>query len=282
MSAHRPDPTDPSHSLPHPRSPIDAMVDPFVGNVTADDNLFECVQVALWKALGDFHRGLGPEVRDGVVTLTGTLPSEAHRERALAAVQSLRGVRSVIVDVDVSRPGHVDTIEHTPAAHRLSVGHAVAEPLVYVTRYCSLDEASVSAAIRQAIAELTQFLSLAGKPAPEHLYLVYRNRQHNSLTVEIGVPVDAETASRAAGELHVAETPSGSYLERPVVAGMDALLASAEELEHIARGSGVQTRPFFWQIFAPATFTPWRGHPAATLRQPVETGPAGEHRGSEH
>jgi hypothetical protein len=63
---------------------------------------------------------------------------------------------------------------------------------------------------------------------------------------------------------------------------MDALLASAEELEHIARGSGVQTRPFFWQIFAPATFTPWRGHPAATLRQPVETGHAGEHRGSEH
>lgn len=48
--------------------------------------------------------GIGVEVKDGVVTLTGHLASFAEKSAAEAAVRRIRGVKALAVEIDVRLP----------------------------------------------------------------------------------------------------------------------------------------------------------------------------------
>jgi hypothetical protein len=143
--------------------------------------------------------------------------------------------------------------------------------MVAVRRYCSLDEASVSAAIKQAGSELRQFVALAEIPMPAEVFIVYRNRQPHTITLEIGLPVEAAVAARVAGDLHATTTPGGTYLERDAEAGMAALLTAETALEAIARRSGATSRGYVWETLPICAIEAWQGHPRGAVRLALDS-----------
>ena len=81
---------------PVPASPDD----PYVGNLTLDDNLAESAQIAAWRAIGGRCSCLTVSVLSGCVTLSGTVDSKADAERCEGAVRSVKGVRQVVNNLD--------------------------------------------------------------------------------------------------------------------------------------------------------------------------------------
>lgn len=150
-------------------------------------------------------------------------------------------------------------------ASRAAVEFVAPRSMVQLVRYCSVDEASLSAALRQAVDILDGFAAARGLPPVEDLIVVYRNRQRDTVTMEIGAPVEADIAETAEGELHAAIAPHGSFITRQVDAGLPNLLAGETELAEIAAAMGASAQPYFWQTFPAAHFRPWQGHPAAKV-----------------
>jgi hypothetical protein len=106
MGRRVPDGVETTHTLPQPQPPIDPAHEPFVGNVTVDDNLAEAAEVAVWNVLGRSDHRLDVGVDDGVVTLRGDVADHEQCracERAVGAVKGVRRVESRIrVAVDSS------------------------------------------------------------------------------------------------------------------------------------------------------------------------------------
>ncbi len=78
--------------------------EPFVGNISVDDNLRECVQVALWTATQGKPPEIVAEVDNGDVVLSGTVASEAARAGCEQKVREIAGVNSVTSQLDVREP----------------------------------------------------------------------------------------------------------------------------------------------------------------------------------
>jgi len=251
---------------------MDPSSDPFVGNETVDDNLTECVQIALWNALGDLHGSVFPKVNNGVVTLSGAVTSAKHRDAAEAAASSIAGVVKVIIKIDIVAG------DDYPAAKRaairrqpaVSIRHIAPQPMVYVVRFCGVDEASMSAALRQGVHILDEFLASKGHPAGNQLFVVYRNQLPGTVTLQVGMPVDAVTARSATGELTSGTTPGGSFMTKRIEAGLPNLLTAEAELLQLAKRSRVSCQPWFWQSFPAPDFRPWLGHPRAPVHLPIE------------
>lgn len=74
----------------------------FVGNTCIEDNVVECAEIALWKAIGDAKQHLAVTVEGRVATLVGKVASEAERRAAAQAVVELNCIdivdNRVIVD----------------------------------------------------------------------------------------------------------------------------------------------------------------------------------------
>jgi osmotically-inducible protein OsmY len=85
----------------------DIVVDPSAptgAQIEADLALATEVHAALAAQTGVNAAAVHVDVHRGVVTLTGTLPSKAHREVADETVRSLGGVHKLIDKIDVATP----------------------------------------------------------------------------------------------------------------------------------------------------------------------------------
>ena len=170
------------HQLPRPKRPLDPLRDPFVGNKSVSDNLCEMVQAVLWSTLGSKAHALSVNVSETTVTLAGTLDSEAERATAVATAKSVRGIVSVADQIDVRKAGSAPSgVETSPAR------------MVYLRRFCSMDEASTSAAIRQAVSELDALFSDT-EILPQNLVVIYSNILGGTVTLDVGVPCSRPSA----------------------------------------------------------------------------------------
>jgi hypothetical protein len=262
-------------SLPQPQPPIDPARTPLVGNETVDDNIAECAQIAIWNVIGRRGRAITLTVDQGVVTIAGKLVTGEHRDAVIAAIGHLRGVRGVVDETIVplhpkpgarsrpSRPRKATHIEWTEP-----------RPFVYLVRFCSLDEASMSAAIRQAVAQLDTVLAAEALPAAQSLIVVYKNRLPQTVTLEIGVPLALEAVREAAGGIHTGMAPGGASLTVRADPGLPGLLAADLVLARLAGKSGHMALDQLWQEFDAASFRPWLGHPPAPLHLAIRQKPA--------
>lgn len=156
-----------------------------------------------------------------------------------------------------------------PRLSRLRPDTAVASrPLIYVVRYCGEEDASTSAAIRQAIGVLDTYLDAIGVPAAGELVVIYRNRLQGAVKLEIGYPVDQAIADKASGEIMSGTTPSGAMVSTVTGRGFAAVLAAERRLTGGVSMSA-RNHPFTWQSFKTPEFRPWRGHPPARLLAPM-------------
>lgn len=240
------------HQLPRPKRPLDPLRDPFVGNKSVSDNLCEMVQAALWSTLGSKAHALSVNVSETTVTLAGTLDSEAERATAVATAKSVRGIVSVADQIDVRKAGSAPSgVETSPAR------------MVYLRRFCSMDEASTSAAIRQAVSELDALFS-DSEILPQNLVVIYSNILGGTVTLDVGVPCSRPPEPVDGTEFRIAAIPSETEEAITAAAGFDGFVTACHEL---ARAENIKEYPglVFWQRFDASDFRPWKGHPEARI-----------------
>lgn len=254
--------------LPHPQPLPDPQHDPFVGNETVDENICEWVQLATWNALPDRTLNISVNVTNGTVTLTGSVHSPEQRQAVAAAVAKVQGVAQLIDKIRVARP-RVRRSKSARHPASIALEHVVARPMFYVVRHCVLDEASMSAAMHQAVPLLDDALSACDLPPMQELIVIYRNRIPGAVTVEIGVPVDPAAAPAAGGEPALGQSPGGAMLIRVAEPGLAGLLRQETALVETARAAGLKADAFFWQSFSREQAHSWNGHPEARILLPI-------------
>ncbi|MBI4924084.1 MAG: BON domain-containing protein [Devosia nanyangense] len=260
--------------LPQPQPPIDPTLTPLVGNESVDDNIAECAQIAIWNVIGRRGRAITLTVDQGVVTIAGKLVTGEHRDEVIAAIGHLRGVRGVVDETIV--PPHAKPAARSRPSRPRKATHiewTQSRPFVYLVRFCSPDEASMSAAIRQAVAQLDTVLAAQALPTAQSLIVVYKNHQPQTVTLEIGVPVELETVREAAGGIHTGLTPGGASLTVRADPGIAGLRAAELVLARLAEKSGHTALNHLWQAFDAASFRPWLGHPSAVLHLAIRQKP---------
>lgn len=259
--------------LPHPQPVTDPRHHPFVGNDSVDDNISEWATLAIWNALPDGHATVSARVASGTVTLTGTVHNLEQRRAVASAIGKVQGVTRVVdrIRLDRVRSRRPRT---SPQPAALSLEEVTAHRMLYVVRHCVLDEASISAAMRQAVPMLDEAVSAHGAMPAGELIVVYRNRVPGAVTVEIGVPVDVSFGAVSGGEPALGHSPAGAMLSRTAEAGLPGLLRREAELVTTAQAAGLHTGSFFWQRFSHDQAHPWLGHPEARVFLPVVAKPA--------
>lgn len=155
----------------------------------------------------------------------------------------------------------------SPTFRRSSV--AVAPRLmIHVVRYCGEEDASTTAAIRQATEVLDRYLVSIDEPVGRELIVVYRNRLPGAVTLEVGYPVDQSVADQATGEIAAGPAPSGPMISTTTGLGFASVLAAERRLSGpLAKAN--RSRSFTWQSFKASDFRPWRGHPSSPLFAPL-------------
>ena len=253
--------------LPQPRPPLDPAAEPFVGNETVDDNLAESALIVLWGLTMGRRYPVDLSVADGVVTLQGAVDCAAQRLAIGAAIGRIAGVRAVVNSLEVAsaKPSAQDPLLPTSASPLQAVEP---RPFLYLVRYCGLTEASLSAAIREAIGKLDAFFTSQGLALPNTLFVLYRNQYADMVTIEIGMPLEAQVVPY--GEFRLGSTPGGPMMTARVEAGPESLKENSAALVSRALAAGLSPADYFWQRFEEdAAFRPWGGHPVAEVFLPV-------------
>lgn len=211
-----------SPSLPEPQAPIDPLHRPFVGNMSVDENLREILAIAIWNLLGARGHTIAISVTDGIVRLEGTVADSAEETALLKLARSHTGIRDVINGLEIAgSEAAVDAGGPLPGAPP--------RKLLHLVRYCGLDEASIAAALRQALGHFAPLVGHAGGSVP--LVIVYRNLMPGAVTLDIGVPLDAAGAVAPEGEVHIRELPAGEAgAPPPYGMGLSGVLAHVKAL----------------------------------------------------
>ena len=239
---------DAFHRLPKPAPLPKPGTQPFVGNDCLDDNVAECAQVALWNL--HLAAGVTAHVAAGHVTLEGDVSSAGEREAAERAVRALNCVTGVSNALHVlARPSRGTPRRQAEPGHRSAPGIEKfrVEPMVYVTRYCSLEKASMLAAMHQGKAILDGLPGDLKPAATGPLIIVYRNRQKETITIDIGYRASTAASRPQSGEIKVGSTPSGNMISQTPGSGIAGLLAAHDALKAQASDAGWRPKPLFWQ-----------------------------------
>lgn len=241
------------HSPAKPKPVANALMRPFVGNTSIDDNLQECIQLAAWEAVGPSARGIVVYVANRAAVLSGRLPSEDERRMVLSAVREIDGISSVVDRITID-------LDEEEAATRSVLDP---QPFIYVVRHCGEEDSSTAAAIRDAISRLDAFLAENGAIAPDELIVIYRMKVPRTLTLEVGFAVPVEVADNATGEIHRGITPAGTMVSLMPGPKMAGVIAATRNL------GGAATSDYVWQRFPASLFRPWRGHRPAQVLAPI-------------
>lgn len=239
---------------------------PFVGNETVDDNLREAVEITAWNAIGSAKCHLSFDVHAHIVTIRGELASEQQRQALEGAVRHVTGVHSII-NATKLRAEPADTAG--PAAEPQAAPETIdVEPrsIAYVTRFCSFDEASLSAAIRDAIGLLDRTFEAQGLPRSNELLVEYINHRGDTVTLRIGMP---SVQLSETSHVHVGTAPAGRMAATNIAAGPEAIVEGYSALLRAIGDGALYPTDHYWQRFDVAEFRPWAGHPASQLFLPV-------------
>lgn len=262
-------------NLPRPRPSIDSTAEPFVGNETVDDNLGEAVRIALWNLTKGTHHAVDVSVANGVVTLRGDVEAGPQRTAIEAAITRIAGVRAVVNALEITGARPVAPRVGAKGAPRIDVIES--RPFLYLVRYCGFTEASLSAAIREAVSKLDAFYASHGLDLPDALFVLYRNQHADMVTLDIGMPVGADIVPQ--DEFHLGSTPGGPTISAPVAGGLESLRRNSVALASKARAARLGPANYFWQRFEGEAFRGWHGHPDGAVFLPVSAS-LGETSGS--
>jgi hypothetical protein len=114
-------------------------------------------------------------------------------------------------DVSLDKP--IATAAARPTARRIpSPGPDRDLPMLYVTRYCALEPASLAAAVHDALAVLATYAARHPGARYGSPVVAYRNRQGTTVTIDVGLPLDNLPSGPLAGELRLGAAPPAEAL----------------------------------------------------------------------
>jgi hypothetical protein len=217
-----------------------------VGNDCVDDNIAECAQVALWNALKSARGRVKVSLAEGHATLSGRVRRTAEREAAELAIRALNCVNGITNDIVVEPSARGVRHEAPIALSRRSPSQ-----LLYVTRFCSLEEASVTAATKDAIAVLNNLL---GNRKPSEFIVRFYNQHADTITLDVGcrgrLPAGIDI-----GEVHVGKAPTGLGFAVTPPEGFAGLMNALDRLREQVNATQDGTVADVWQVL-PANADP--------------------------
>ena len=101
-------------------------------------------------------------------------------------------------------------------------------PMLYVTRYCALEPASLAAAVHDALAVLATYAARHPETACSSPVVAYRNKRGMTVTIDVGLPLDHQPLSPVAGEFRLGTTPAAVSLDEQESSFGELLKAGAE------------------------------------------------------
>jgi hypothetical protein len=211
-----------------------------------DEDMADAARAAIWTCDPALRDCVHIAVSGGRVTLTGTVGSAEQRERVERAVLNLdHAIRSVVNRIEVAGTnGQSGTVPIT--AREMSP-----EPMLYVTRHCSVDPSSMTAALEDAIASLDARFAALNLAAPEEVVVVYRNRLPETAVLDVGfvLPRGAAVPAWNDDELKAGTTPAGATISALAERGARGLFDLHDHLVRDARLADLSPRSFAYQRF---------------------------------
>lgn len=212
-----------------------------------DEDLEKAAEVAIWNCDPALRDRVRVSARQGVLTLAGTVSSNAQRQAVAQAVRTLdHDIRQVVdrLDVRSGEPAGNDAGPVPLGQHEFG-----SEPMLYVTRYCSTDPSSITAAFNDAVHTLDQRFAALGLEPPGDVIVLYRNRLPESLTLDVGYVLPASVPLGPETELKAGGTPAGKMLSAPTPDGAHEVLGTHDQLLEEASRQGLSPGNFAWQRF---------------------------------
>lgn len=240
---------------------------PFVGNESVDDNVAEAVQIALWKELGPARDTVQVRFSHGEAILTGSVPSADERLAAERAVRALECISVVTNDIEVA--AQATEPDHAEATTRKHAGDP-SDQMIFVTRYCSLEEPSMIAAIKDGIKALSTFLTSQRLGAPKEVLLFYHNQRSHTISIDIACSGMLSGRRFPEEEIRTRIMPKEKLISATPSEGLDGMLATSDQLRAKAGYADSHAIPIYWQRIPlePDPFS--SGWPAAPIYMPVE------------
>ena len=100
-------------------------------------------------------------------------------------------------------------------------------PMIFVTRYCTLEASSLAAAVRESLDILGHFASHHPEIKPKPPIVIYRNQRNSTVTLDTGLPIDREPDATITGELGVGRVPSGRRVRSAAGGSLGQMLSGA-------------------------------------------------------
>jgi hypothetical protein len=248
---------DAFHRLQHPQP----------ASPSTDEDLANAARVLIWSREPGLRGRVHASASNGRLTLTGSVDDATQRSRLEIAVSRLKGVEAVTNEIeiaDAAKAGDKSPVASTPH-HQVTSG-----PMLYVTRYCSVEPSSLAAALHGAVDVLDQRFAQLGLPLPEEVLVIYRNRLPETVTVDIGYTLSEPAQIESNDDLKLAYTPKGEMLSAPAQVGTHRLFEVHDQLLRHAQLANLAPANFAWQQFPLKAARLGPGHVTAPLYLPVE------------
>lgn len=256
---HRTDSAGPNqHALPHAGAMVAARERPFVGNESVEDNLCECAKIAIWNAIGHAGSEVIVTAASGAIHVSGTIDTNAHRNAAIEAIRKVVKPTQVVDETAVSGASEPSLPGDDPAPVEMSI--------VRVREFCSLSDASLSAAIKDAIRRIDAAFLENDLPPTMRIVLIFRNLTASTVTLDVG-SFAGPSSTLAEHGLVPDIIPGKELAQIPVRAGVEGLIVGQSRL--LSETGRTNHSAVWWEILETQQFRPWSGLPDATLRLAV-------------
>ncbi len=128
---------------------------------------------------------------------------------------------------------------------------AETRPMLYVTRSTGMNPKDVAATMGEAFSAIGAFLGRSGVTPAGPPLAVYHDWDEGAgrMTVDVGVPVASRDTTKATGEVHAGQTPSGKALKAVHHGPYPKLGDTYGKLEAHLKKAGMAMPAAAWEVY---------------------------------
>ena len=128
---------------------------------------------------------------------------------------------------------------------------AETRPMLYVSRSASMDPKEIAATMQEAFGAIGAFLGTSGvRPAGPPVAIYHdRDEATGRMTIDLGFPVASRDTTKAKGDVHAGQTPSGKALKAVHHGSYPRLAESWGALEAHMKKRGLPVPDTAWEVY---------------------------------
>lgn len=200
----------------------------------------ECARIAMSSALAGFEHRVSGRIEHGKAILSGEVATTAERQYIERSVLRLHCVTDVIDDIIVRQP--------TTAAGKSQLSPSttteVVQPIMFLTRYCTLVEDAMADAIDGSLGALVN--EIHGDTGPTEAVVFYYGWHSDAALIDVAIVVADALDRPRTNNLRASILPQ--HRRSIVPTGGIAGLRSARRQLRLAAGAAISDQLFrIWQ-----------------------------------